>query len=303
MVDTTLNAPTPAVPTPPGSLRRYVQRVVQRPRGWLLAYLLTTLPALGLALLTAPALLPFTRYPAFRRMLETRTLDLLPDLFTLNTGNEGWMLLGVLGLLLVLPLAVTVKLIWIWLEGGTLADYAAPSGLSARAFGQAGRRWFGVFLVLNIGGTGLLIVSVGMTLLPALLVHGRFPTLAWGIIGIGLLVAGLCATWIEMARAAALVNDDPHAWRALKRAAGAMRQQWRPLLLLVGGSLLLFGTLFLLQRWLLRLLPLSWWLPTALIQQACAFVRLGIRLTRQAGQLDVLKAYANSYTEIGHKGT
>ena len=35
-------------------------------------------------------------------------------------------------------------------------------------------------------------------------------------------------------------------------------------------------------------LPLHWWLPTLLIQQTYTIIRLGIRLTRQSGQVGLL---------------
>jgi len=261
---------------------------MQRPRAWALAYLLTAIPALGLALLTALAVLPLTRYPAFRQAIETRSLDLLLDLSTLDVGANWLTPLGTLALLLVPLAAVVIKLIWIWLEGATLADYAAPDKLAWSAFRAAGRRWFGVFLALNLIGVGLLVLSGGLALLPMLLVFARFPVLAWIIGGAGLLLAGFCATWIEMARAAALVNAERHVFRALQHAARAMAQQWRPLLALLGGSLMLFGALYLVQRWLTDRLPLPWWLPTLVIQQTLTLARLGVRLARQAGQTGLL---------------
>ncbi|HOT92207.1 MAG TPA: hypothetical protein PLJ78_09415 [Anaerolineae bacterium] len=273
----------------PVPLRDYLRRAVQRPRAWALAYLLTTIPALALALLTGLAILPLTRYPALRYALEARSLDLLTDLASLDVQGGGFAVVGMIALLLVLPVAIVIKLVWVWLEGGTLADYAAPTTLSWHAFRQAGRRWFAVLLVLNLIGTAMLLVIGGATLLPALLVYTRFPTLAWGIGAVGLVVAGLWATWIEMARAVAVVYDERHALHALKRAAHTLVRQWRPLFLLIGGSLLLFGVLFLLHRWSIRRLPLDWWLPTLAIQQVYTMLRLGIRLTRQAGQVGVCR--------------
>ncbi len=290
MVSYDLAPQTPPKSPQPVPLREYQRRVVQRPRAWALAYLLTTIPALGLTLLTALAVLPLARYPAIRQALETRSLDLLLDLSTLDMG-DGWLTpLSALALLLAPLAAAAIKLIWVWLEGGTLAEYAAPVKLPWSAFRAAGRRWFGVFLTLNLIGVALLIVVGAMTLLPALLVYTRLPELAWGIAGIGLLMAGLCATWIEMARAVALVHDERHVFHALKHAVRAMVRQWRPLLVLVGGSLLLFGVLYLIQRWITRLLPLPWWLPTLIIQQAIIVARLGVRLARQAGQMGLLAA-------------
>lgn len=269
-------------------LRAYLRRVAQRPRAWALAYLLTAIPALVLALLTALAVLPLARYPAFRQALETRSLDLLLDLFSLDVGGAWLTPLGMAALLLVPLVGVAVKLLWVWLEGGTLADYAAPVKLSWRAFRAAGRRWFGVFLALNLIGVALLGLIGVATLLPALLVYTRWPALAWSIGGVGLLGAGLCATWIEMARAAALVYDERHVLRALQRAARAMARQWRPLLALVGGSLLLFGVLYLVQRGITHMLPLPWWLLTLVIQQGITIARLGVRLARQAGQVGLV---------------
>ncbi len=285
MVDAVLAAQImPEVPSS-SSLRNALWRVVQRPRAWVLAYLLTIIPALPLALLTGLALLPLMRYPALRSALEARSLDLLPDLSTLDVQGGGVVAVGMVALLLVLPVAIVVKLIWVWLEGGTLADYATPEKLSWRAFSQAGRRWFGVLFLLNCIGVALLIVIGGATLLPALFVYPRSPALAWGIGAVGLLVAGLWATWVEMARATAVVCDERHLFRALKRAVLIMVWQWRPLLVLVGGSLLLFGILYLLHRWLVHWLPLNWWLPTLVIQQGYTIIRLGVRLARQAGQV------------------
>ena len=146
-------------------LLAYLRRAVQRPRAWALSYLVTTLPALGLALLTAMALLPLTRYPAFARLLETRSLDWLLD-FSMLEIDGGSVPFGI-PLLLALPVWILVRLIWTWLEGGTLAEYAAAQTLSWRAFAQTGWRWLGVFLALNLIGAVLVIVIGGAALLLA----------------------------------------------------------------------------------------------------------------------------------------
>ncbi|HQE92150.1 MAG TPA: hypothetical protein PLH19_05840 [Anaerolineae bacterium] len=266
----------------------YVCRVAQRPRAWIAAYLMTALPALGLALLTTLAVLPLARYPAFRQAIETRSLDFLLDLATLDRGETWLTPLGALALLLIPPVGITVRLMGVWLEGGTLADYAAPIKLSWRAFRAAGWHWFGVFLALDLIGVVLLLLIGGIALLAALWVYGPFPTLVGGIAGIGLLLAGLCATWIEMARAAALVHHERHIFRALQGAVRAMVRQWRALAVWVGVSWLLGGALFFIPRWLTHLLPLSGWFFTLVVQQTCIIARLGMRLARRAGQVGLL---------------
>ena len=280
MVDTNTDM---TMPIPLGA---YMRRVVQRPRAWALSYLVTTLPALGLALLTAMALLPFTRYPAFARLLETRSLDWILD-FSMLEIDGGIVPFGI-PLLLALPAWVLARLIWTWLEGGTLAEYAAAQPLSWRAFAKAGWQWFGVFLALNLVGAVLVVVTGGAALLLAIAAYLIVPTLGW-VIGIaGLAVAGLIATWIEVARTVALTRDERRVFPALGGAARAMVKQALPLAALVGAGLALFGLLYLAHRGLMGILPLHWWLPTLLIQQAYTLLRLGIRLTRQAGQVGLL---------------
>jgi len=273
-----------AAPTLVGA---YLRRVVQRPRAWALSYGVTTVLALGLALLMALAWSPLTRYPAFNQILEKRSLDLLFDFFSLEMGSGGvpW---GVLALVLALPVWVLARLIWTWLEGGTLAEYAAAQTLSWRAFAQAGWRWFGVFIALNLTGAVLVGVTGGAALLLAVFAYMLAPALGWAVAGVGLALAGLFATWIEMARAVALTQNERRVFQALGSAARAMVKQALPLAALVGGGLALYGLLYLAHRWLMDTLPLRWWLPALLIQQAYTIARLGIRLTRQAGQVGLL---------------
>ena len=258
-----------------------------RPRAWVLSYLVTTVLALGLALLMALAWLPLTRHPVFNQILERRSLDLLFDFFSLEMGSGGvpW---GVVALLLALPAWVVARLFWTWLEGGTLAEYAAAQTLSWRAFAQAGWRWFGVFLAFNLTGAALVGVTGGAALLLAVFAYMLAPALGWAVAGIGLATAGLVATWIEMARAVALTQNQRGVFQALGGAARAMVKQALPLAALVGGGLALFGLLYLAHRWLVDALPLRWWLPTLLIQQTYTILRLGIRLARQAGQVGLL---------------
>jgi hypothetical protein len=266
----------------------YVRRVVGRPRAWALSYLLTTLPALGLALLTASGWLPLTRYPAFAHLLETRSLDVLSDFTTLEMGSGGisW---GIIAVLLAVPVWILARLIWTWLEGGTLAEYAATQPLSWREFAQAGWRWFGVFLALNLSGAALVGVIGGATLLLAIFAYMLAPALGWAVAGVGLALAGLVATWIEAARAVALTQNQRNAFHALGGAARAMVKQALPLVALAGGGLALYGLLYLAHRWLVDMLPLRWWLLTLVIQQAYTVIRLGIRLARQAGQVGLLR--------------
>ena len=266
----------------------YVRRVVQRPRAWALSYLLATLPALGLALLMALGWLPLTRYPALAQLLETRSLDLLLDFATLEIGNGNRLPWGALALLLALPVWILVRLIWTWLEGGTLAEYAAAQTLSWRTFAQAGWRWFGVFLALNLIGAALVVITGGATLLLAVVAYMLAPALGWAIGGVGLTVAGLVATWIEMARAVALTQNRRNAFHALGGAARALFRQAVPILALAAGGLAFYGVLYLAHRWLVDILPLHWWLATLLIQQTYTLLRLGIRLARQAGQVGLL---------------
>lgn len=270
------------------NLRAYMRRVVQRPRAWALSYLLTTMLAVGLALLMTLGWLPLTRHPLFTQILETRSLDALSDFATLaaNSGGGIW---TPLALLLALPVWILARLVWTWLEGGTLAEYAAAEPLSWRAFAQAGWRWFGVFIALNLSGAALVIVIGGAALLLAVFAYMLAPALGWAIGGVGLALAGLVATWIEIARAVALTRNQRGVFQALGNAARVMVKRALPLVALVGGGLALYGLLYLAHRWLMGALPLHWWLPALLIQQAYTVARLGIRLARQAGQVGVLR--------------
>ena len=268
-------------------LRAYLRRTVQRPRAWALSYVLTTLPALLLALLTALGWLPLTRYPVFAHLLETRSLDAMLNFAMLEMKNASlpW---GTLALLLALPVWVLVRLIWTWLEGGTLTEYAAVQSLSWGAFARAGWRWFGVFLALNLIGAVLVVTIGGAALLLAIGAYMLAPALGWATGVAGLVVAGLIATWIEIARAVALTQNERRVFHALGGAARALFRQVAPFAALVGAGLALYGLLFLVHRWFMDILPLHWWLPTLLIQQVYTIVRLGIRLTRQACQVGLL---------------
>ncbi len=273
-----------SVPVP---LRAYLRRVAQRPRAWVLSYVLTTLPALGLALLTALGWLPLTRYPAFAQLLETRSLDVLFDFSTLDmgSGSVSW---GIIAVLLAVPAWILARLVWTWLEGGTLAEYAAAQTLSWREFMQAGWRWFGVFLALNLSGAAMVGVIGGAALLLAVFAYMFAPALGWTVAGVGVALAGLVATWIESARAVALTQNQRGVFHALGGAARAMVKQALPLAALVGGGLALYGLLYLAHRRLVDALPLRWWVLTLLVQQTYTIARLGIRLARQAGQVGLL---------------
>lgn len=278
-----------AIETPVAtSLGAYLRRIVKRPRAWVLSYTLTTPLALIPAVLMTLAWLPFTRHPIFSQILETRSLDALRDFATLGTSYGGgiW---GASALLLALPLWVLARLVWTWLEGGTLAEYAAAQTLSWREFSQAGWRWFGVFIALNLMGAVLVTVIGGAALLLAVFAYMLAPALGWAVAGAGLTLAGLIATWTEIARAIALTQNQRGVFPALGNAARAMVKRALPLAALVGGGLALYGLLYLVHRWLMDALPLRWWLPTLFVQQAYTIARLGIRLARQAGQMGVLR--------------
>jgi len=268
-------------------LGTYLRQVVRRPRAWALSYVLTTVMALGLALLMTLAWAPLTRYPILSQILETRSLDTLSD-FTTLAANSGGGIWSAVALLLALPVWVLGRLVWTWLEGGALAEYAAAEPLSWRAFAQAGWRWFGTFLTLNLIGAVLVVVTGGAALLLAVFAYTLSPALGWAIGGVGLALAGLVATWIEISRAVALTQNQRGVFSALGNAARAMVKRALPLAALVCGGLALYGLLYLAHRWLVDLLPLRWWLLTLVVQQAYVVVRLGIRLARQAGQVGLL---------------
>jgi hypothetical protein len=271
----------------------YALRALRRPRPWALLYALTLIPAAVLAPALALMLLTQAAHaPLFREMLRARSLDMVPDLLTYMTRTPVPTPARIVTLvaLVAVPLVwLVTRLVWLWLEGGALATYAAEAPPSWRAFTRAGTRWLGSLLLLNLVGIVAVVLVGGVTLALVALVDAVFAPLGWVPGAVGLLLVIVIVTEVEVARAAAVVHEDRHVLRALRRALRLTGQRPLPLALLVVGALALQGGLLLVQRGILRLVPIPWWLTNLVALQAIAVARLGVRLARQAGEVGLLK--------------
>lgn len=278
MMSTTPNQ-TPA-------LRRYLARVVRRPWPWVLRYLLATIPAFVLAPLLLLPLASWFRLPLLLEALETQSLDLLIEVLLRQpqaSAPQGpWLVLA----LLLVPVAwLVVWAITTLVEGGILATYVREAPPTARTFARACWRWFGSFLLLAIFAMLLIgtlsLVVVGVVVLARMLWRplGTVVMIVGGVLVVAALV------WFELARAAAVVQEDRHVLRALRQAARIAVQRPLSLVALTGVTLALRIGLSLGSRLVAGKLPFSWWLATLAVQQMLQVVIVGLTLARQAGEV------------------
>ncbi len=271
------------------NLHTYVTRVLRRPRPWLLLYSVTLAPALVLALLLTQPLLDVSRSPLLREALVNRSLDQLIEVLRpaplppeAQTGPS-------FGALLSVPLwgtfLVVAGLLRSYLQGGTLATYAADGPLDWGVFWETCGRWFGPFLLLN--------VSMGLAKGVVLVVGGILTAQLWPggalggqlALGVTLLLVSALGLWTELARAAAVAGGKRRVGTALGAGLRVLRQRPGRLLGLVAGILALQAVVFGLNRLSGTLLPIPAWLATLLVQQVFVAARLGLRLSRHAGQV------------------
>jgi hypothetical protein len=271
------------------NLHTYITRVVRRPRPWLLLYGVTLVPALILALLLTQPLLDVSRSPLLREALVNRSLDQLIEVLRpapvppeAQTGPS-------FGALLIVPLLgtflVVAGLLRSYLQGGTLATYAADGPLDRGVFWGTCGRWFGSFLLLNVG--------MGLAKGVGLVVGGILTAQVWSnsalggriALGVTLLLVSALGLWTELARAAAVARGRRRVGAALGAGIDVLRQRPGQLLGLVAGILALQAVVFGLNRLSGRLLPIPAWLASLLVQQVFVAARLGLRLSRHAGQV------------------
>lgn len=272
----------------------------RRPRAWALLYGLVSLPAALLALVWTLAFLPLARWPFWAEALTTQRLDFVLDSLTGHmlvamTGapspEAGVPVLGSLvamcGALLIWPM---FGIVWVALEGGTLASYAAPTPLSWREFWAACRRWFGPFVLLNSAGVVVAALLLGVAWSAAFALRGSLPLTAQVVRTLGWLAAGAVASLVELARVVAVAQGTRHVGVMLRGAWQALMQHPVEVLTLLLAGLALYGLLDGAYRALMGVLPFRWWLLTLLVQQLYVALRLGIRLSREAGLVGVIVA-------------
>jgi hypothetical protein len=282
----------------------YISRVFKRPRPWILGYLVLLFPALVSVPLLALPLLEWSRAPLFRAALEARSLDLLLDFFigaladarfsAESSGGSPLLLLGICGVLVLWPL---LKLLWVWVEGGTLVTYADSTLPSWPRFFEGCRRYFGPFLLLNILGLLIVVLFGGVSI--ALSIGGLsrlVPGLGWGGLIVGGLLVAVLATGVEVARAVIVVREDRHILRALRGARDVIRTYPLALLALIVASGLSYAMLFGVYRGLISWVPIPWWVLSFGVQQVYLIARLGVRLARQAGEVGLV-SYAREDQE------
>ncbi len=271
----------------------YMSRVFRRPRPWILGYLVLLVPSFLIVPLLALPLLEWARTPLFRAALEARSLDLLLDFFTgalvdarLGAESAGagspLLVVGICGLLVLWPL---LKLLWVWMEGGTLLMYTDPTPPSWERFWEGCRRYFGPFLLLNLLGLLVIVLVGGVTIALSIGLARLAAMLGIGGAVIGGLLVAVLATWVETARAVAVVHNDRHIIHALRNAGGMIVEYPLAILALMGASGLLYGLLFGIYRSLITRIPIPWWLLSFGVQQVYLIARLGVRLARQAGEV------------------
>ncbi len=265
----------------------YLERVIGRPRGWVFLYLLTLIPSLVLAPLLALPALAWSRHPLFREALDERSLDGLLAFFNPGSGDAGLASTATVIALILLPLAwLVVRLLWLLVEGGVLESYAAPVPLTGGEFWRACRRWFWPFLGLNLLGSVALLLFGGAALFLYIMGVQIVSALQWPLLVL-LLPLILLATWVEVARAVAVAQDDRHIFRALGGAWRVIFRRLGAVAILVLGSLLLYGLLFLAHTAAIRAIDVSLWALSFAVQQFYVLARMGVRLARQAGEVGV----------------
>jgi hypothetical protein len=264
--------------------------VCRRPWPWVIRYTGGLAPAFLIALLLLISLRSWVSQPLVAEMLETRSLDLFADaLMNLSGAIEDGPLLWA-GIVLIPQIWIGIRLLWLFLEGGVLITYTQPKRPTIREFLCACLHWFPSFLMISISAAFVTVAVVGIASLSVVLVQilSLWMWLRTAVIVVGVAgVAGISAA-AELVRAAAVVRKDRNVWRALCAAGRVAVHRFVPLVALIIGTLLLRGLFFLVQRALPGWIPLSWWLPTLLVQQSLQIAVTGLGLARRAGEVALM---------------
>jgi hypothetical protein len=270
---------------------------------WMLLILLAVnlLSALPLAALPAVGLADgLGRRPAIREAADDidawfviEALMVSPTDRALGAGSlpelTRWLRRApLLGLLTAAALPLLAWLPAAFLSGGLLLTYAeAPQHLRWRRFLWGCWHWWGAFLLL--GAVQGFVAAVGFFLVVAALAAAAASVGGWSL-WVLIPPLTLCAVlWLalfEYTRIIAVVEDTRNVVRAFGRAALFTLE--RPLAVagLYGLALLLLGAVHALYHWgLSPYLPLDWWLPVLIVQQAFILARLWARLVRLAGSV------------------
>ncbi len=273
-----------SVELPARRIAAYVARALRRPRPLAVLYAITAVPSLLFALLLAWPLLELSRYPLLRQALERRSLGDLIEVFSrLEGAPSAWPLIALLGGLLVSLLLLVVR---VYLQGGTLLTYAVPQPLTRREFHAGCRRWFGSFFLLNLLGSCVILLPLGLVV-----VGWGLASYGGGAVGLllllfGALIGGLIILVIEMARAAAVVRDDRNVGHALVAAGRGLWQRPHYFLGLAALGVLLQVGLYGLAR-LVGGLSIPAWFLSLILLQLVALARLLVRLGRWAGEVGI----------------
>jgi len=261
--------------------------VFRRPWPWVIRYVGALGPAFLVALMLLIPLRSWLSQPLVAEVFETRSLDYLVDaLMNLPTEMKGGFLLPA-GVVLIPLIWISIRMLWLLLEGGVLVTYARRKRPTAVEFLRACVDWFPSFLLISILAvlaTGV-VVGIAAVCVVVMQALSLWPSLAMGICGVGVAAVVGISVAAELARAAAVVGDDRNVWRAFGAAGRVVARRAGPLAALILGTLLLRGVLFLVQRTLSGWIPLSWWLLTLLIQQLYQIAITGVGLVRRAGEV------------------
>jgi hypothetical protein len=268
-----------------GHVSQVIERVARRPRGWVLRYLLTTVPALILALMLMVPLRPWFMSPLMIQALETRSLDHFLEAVQFIGGQIAGGPLLALAMLLIPLGGLLVRVLWVFMEGGILATYAGSAPLSWHEFFRVSWRFFGSLLLLGViwllSTAGVVVATVAVGLLARSLWY-PLGVVVLSVGGVGLL---LLWVWFSMARSVTVVRDERNVIRALRRAMHVIGQRPGGVLALVFITVALQWGLQGISRAGTAALPFSWWLPALVLQQFVAALAVGVTLARRAGEV------------------
>ena len=214
----------------------------------------------------------------------------------LTSGLRQGLLVGVLTAAL-LPL-----LAWLpatFLSGGVLLTCAdarlSPNSSEGpphrwRRFLWGCWHWFGPFLALGTAQmiAGAVVFGLGLTIAIGAAMAGS-AWIVWVVAPLAMLLAVLWTALVELTRAIAVTEGTRHVIRAFARALRTLRRHPRPVATMYGLAFLLLGLVHAVFHWgVLRYIPLNWWALLLPLQQLFVLTRLGARLARVAGGVQLV---------------
>ncbi|MGB1251804.1 MAG: hypothetical protein ACPG8W_14390 [Candidatus Promineifilaceae bacterium] len=269
-----------------------IKRTGQYRRLWVNLYLVSLVSGLLLLISPAMTLLNAANLTAIEAAADGADLWHLTELVLLGNvdtvlgravSNTITTMLQSTALNLVLGILAFSFFLSAYLRGGTLARLSD----TGKSFHPSARRYVLSLLFLQAFHFGLILITVIVTTAVAGAVGIQQYMLT--ILVAGLSVLPLWIVWFELSAVALIQHNTTNPFRALSQGFRTLFR--RPLALI--GFYMLALLLMAGFQWVMRFavqpnLPATWWPLVLVVQQVGIFGRIGLRLFRYAGALQLV---------------